>query len=364
MEERFLFQYNKQDMNKTDKFFILISSIVAYIAFILTSGAFDFIEQKFEDDNLATILLEEFTLPEEVAFRKLEDKFSPIIRLESNFIRTTDEEVNVELTSNEKLKVGNFGYYNLEENGEESSSYTLNVTDFGDGENYLGFSFTDQNDNVTTKSLWIERRQVLGVATDGSETLWLDGDDLMTVVDQQYSLSSDYYPHDLVYISEYNIPAVYSKFLLREVLIKDLSRMVEDAKRENCNLVVMSAYRSFYKQGTVFSQRAAAIGYAEALKQAARAGHSEHQLGTAIDFTNLERVKSATFGQTKEGQWLAGNAYKYGFILSYPEGSQEITGYQYEPWHYRYVGKEAANDIYKSGKIPIEYLKQVNGITR
>ncbi|MEK7105779.1 MAG: M15 family metallopeptidase, partial [Patescibacteria group bacterium] len=105
-----------------------------------------------------------------------------------------------------------------------------------------------------------------------------------------------------------------------------------------------------------------ASGNKNATKLIAKPGHSEHQLGIAVDFTSpsIGNV-SATgkFGDTLESKWLEENASKYGFILSYPKGKEEITGYLYEPWHYRYVGIEHAIEIANSGKTGNEYFKEI-----
>jgi D-alanyl-D-alanine carboxypeptidase len=86
-------------------------------------------------------------------------------------------------------------------------------------------------------------------------------------------------------------------------------------------------------------------------KVSARAGHSEHQTGLAVDINDLEQ----TFEDTQEGRWLAINSYQYGFILRYPKGKEHITGYDYEPWHFRYLGLELARDVYRSNLTYDEY---------
>nr|MBP9058550.1 M15 family metallopeptidase [Candidatus Paceibacterota bacterium] len=86
-----------------------------------------------------------------------------------------------------------------------------------------------------------------------------------------------------------------------------------------------------------------------------------HQLGTTVDFSSssLGGVLSEKFKDTKEGLWLQANAHKYGFVMSFPSGKEEVTGYKFEPWHYRYVGVETAQEIKDSGLTPIEYLKEI-----
>ena len=91
---------------------------------------------------------------------------------------------------------------------------------------------------------------------------------------------------------------------------------------------------------------------AEADRYSARPGHSEHQTGLAFDLNSLDQ----SFGQTKEGKWIAANSWKYGFILRYPQDKEAQTGYMYEPWHVRYLGKDVAKKVYDSGLCLEEYL--------
>ena len=97
---------------------------------------------------------------------------------------------------------------------------------------------------------------------------------------------------------------------------------------------------------------------AEAEKTSARPGSSEHQSGLCVDFVTDEYPKfTEEFERSEEFMWLSANAYKFGFILRYPKEKEDITGYSYEPWHYRFVGREAATEIYNSGISLEEYLE-------
>lgn len=97
-------------------------------------------------------------------------------------------------------------------------------------------------------------------------------------------------------------------------------------------------------------------------KVSARAGHSQHQLGTAVDFSSSEIADGlgGTFSSTKASKWLANNAWKYGFAISYPQGYESTTGYSYESWHYRYIGKTYAQEMVNSGMILEVYLRSKN----
>lgn len=124
---------------------------------------------------------------------------------------------------------------------------------------------------------------------------------------------------------------------------------------EDLAFVLLSGYRTYSYQEGLFNKYVEENGEEEANKYSARAGYSEHQTGLAFDFNWI----NDEFSRTKEYLWLVDNAHNYGFILRYPEGKEEITGYQYEPWHWRYVGKELATNIYESGKTLEEYFNIV-----
>jgi D-alanyl-D-alanine carboxypeptidase len=98
-------------------------------------------------------------------------------------------------------------------------------------------------------------------------------------------------------------------------------------------------------------------GYAAALRFSARPGHSEHQLGTTLDFTTAPGAPlSSSFGASPAGKWLARNSWRFGFVMSYPKGKQRLSCYGYEPWHFRYVGRDLARRIHASGDVPRVYL--------
>lgn len=139
-----------------------------------------------------------------------------------------------------------------------------------------------------------------------------------------------------------------------------LVAMLTDAKNSGVNIIVTSGFRKFEIQKYLVDLYLKIEG-PSALRGVAEAGHSEHQLGTAVDFTSssVGGVLSDKFKDTKEGLWLQSNAYKYGFVMSFPEGKEDITGYKFEPWHYRYVGADLAKEIKDSGLTPLEYLKEI-----
>jgi D-alanyl-D-alanine carboxypeptidase len=134
--------------------------------------------------------------------------------------------------------------------------------------------------------------------------------------------------------------------------------MFVDAQKAGHTLMVTSAFRRPEVQTSLYTYWTSISGD-DAKRGIAEAGHSEHQLGTTVDLT-AKSIKyagvSEKLGKTKEGVWLKENSYKYGFIMSYPEGKESITGYRYEPWHFRYVGIDTAKDIHDEGITIKEYF--------
>lgn len=123
---------------------------------------------------------------------------------------------------------------------------------------------------------------------------------------------------------------------------KSMKSMIDSAKADGLSMKVISGYRTESLQNTLFTNSTKRNGLAHALIYSARPGHSEHQTGYAADINSVQE----SFANTEQYTWLCENAYKYGFIERYPKGKEFITGYGYEPWHYRYVGVEVAAKIY------------------
>lgn len=133
-----------------------------------------------------------------------------------------------------------------------------------------------------------------------------------------------------------------------------LERLFDAAKVDGIRLSTVSGYRSYSKQNTIYNRKVASAGVEVADSYVALPGSSEHQLGLAMDVSkSTSSSLSSKFGTTAEGKWIAENAHLYGFIVRYQEGMEDITGYAYEPWHIRYVGKEYAQAVYESG-LPFE----------
>ncbi len=161
----------------------------------------------------------------------------------------------------------------------------------------------------------------------------------------------------LVVNKQYYLPETYDPGMKTEVLIQ-FERMKDEMESEGMYIDIGSGYRSYEYQLGVIERNIAAYGEEETRRSVAPAGHSEHQTGLTIDIINDEPQHNIveSFKDTAEGRWLAENSYRFGFILRYPEGKEEITGYMYEPWHFRYVGIDTAGKIYNSGQTLEEYF--------
>ncbi|NBI28178.1 D-alanyl-D-alanine carboxypeptidase family protein [Chengkuizengella sp. YPA3-1-1] len=168
------------------------------------------------------------------------------------------------------------------------------------------------------------------------------------LVNKQRSLEDNYIPTDLV---QPNIPFSFTgeseKKWLREEAARALEQLFDQAKQENIQLNGVSGYRSYQTQKSIFNWNVQEQGEEQARRYSAYPGTSEHQTGLAIDVSSpsVNNVLEESLGSTKEGQWLAEHAAEFGFIIRYPQDKEHITGYAYEPWHLRYVGKEIASEI-------------------
>lgn len=163
---------------------------------------------------------------------------------------------------------------------------------------------------------------------------------LTILVDKKHALSADYEPEDLVSLDTV-VPKLAlnsSGQRLRKILIADLQEMSAAARKLGISLDISSAYRSYAYQKKVFARWVREDGQVQAERESAHAGASQHQLGLAMDFGSI----TPAFGKTQAGIWLLKHAPEFGFSLSYPLGQEEFTGYMPEPWHYRYIGRAAA----------------------
>ncbi len=173
------------------------------------------------------------------------------------------------------------------------------------------------------------------------------------LVNKNYKLKSDFIPNNLVKLNlKYSTD---DKYMVEEAAY-NFEKLSEEAYKKNYKIIAVSTYRSYQYQEKLFNYYAKTKGMDYALSCSAKPGHSEHQTGLAVDVMGSNEDYDL-FEQAKEFNWMKKNAYKYGFILRYPKGKEKITGFKYEPWHYRYVGTKIAKEIYKKKITLEEYFK-------
>nr|WP_318540544.1 D-alanyl-D-alanine carboxypeptidase family protein [Terribacillus saccharophilus] len=175
-------------------------------------------------------------------------------------------------------------------------------------------------------------------------------DSIEVVVNKTRKFPDGWEPKDLV---EPDVPFYFSEHLEKRKMRKEAAEALEElfaaSQKDGMELVAASGYRSEERQKEIYENNVATQGQEETDKVSSRPGRSEHQTGLAIDLTSAEMALALeeTFIDTDEGKWLAEHAHEYGYIIRYPEGKSDITGYSYEPWHIRYVGKDLAKQIYE-----------------
>lgn len=184
----------------------------------------------------------------------------------------------------------------------------------------------------------------------GEEYVFDKNDWRLVLINKQHSIPDDY---------TFTLGTIAGQMQCDERILEDLRAMLQAAKDEGVKLNICSPYRSPERQVMLFERKikrymARGMSYMEAYQLASQAvtvpGNSEHEIGLALDIVcDSYQTLDAGFGETEAGKWLAANSYEYGFILRYPEGKEYVTGIEYEPWHFRYVGVEAATVITEQG---------------
>jgi zinc D-Ala-D-Ala carboxypeptidase len=201
------------------------------------------------------------------------------------------------------------------------------------------------------------------VEVQNGQKVIMNPSNILALVNKEQSLPAAYKPNDLVAprvpfsFAEKNVDKRY----MRAEAAKALEALFAAARKEGIQLVAVSGYRSYERQKMIFAEEVKEKGKERAIHAVALPGQSEHQTGLAMDITSQSVGYKLTtaFGETKEGKWVALHAHEYGFIIRYPKGKEAITGYQYEPWHLRYVGKKAAKVMFERQITLEEYFKIV-----
>ena len=177
------------------------------------------------------------------------------------------------------------------------------------------------------------------------------------LVDKQNPLPLDYEPDDLLPLAGGSYRIARNDLTLRKMAVDALEEMAAAAAADGVVLTAGSAYRSGPRQAVIYNSQVSTYGQEAADRQSARPGHSQHQLGLAVDFSPIDD----SFAETPASRWLLRNAGRFGFSLSFPDGYEAVTGYRYEPWHYRYVGRNltAFIDAYFDGiqQYALQFIK-------
>lgn len=213
---------------------------------------------------------------------------------------------------------------------------------------YLNTNTKDLETSITYVNIGLDNDYYTNVINIDNQ------DDLAVLVNKYHKLSNDYVPSDLEKInSKYQWLGRSNE--LRKDAREAFEKMCEAATKDNIYIYAGSGYRSYQTQLYLYNTYVKRDGFKAAETYSARASYSEHQTGLAMDIANKSGFISKN---DKEYNWLVKNSYKYGFILRYPEGKENITGYMYEEWHYRYLGTTLAKEVYDSGLTYDEYLAQ------
>ena len=193
---------------------------------------------------------------------------------------------------------------------------------------------------------------VLGVIIIWKENIINDPHNINVLVNKEYQLPDNFIPNNLK-----KIDLKFSndnQFLVKEAC-ENFEKLSNDAAKLGYKIIAVSTYRSYNYQDNLFKKYLKDYGENHTLMYSAKPGHSEHQTGLAVDVMGSNNDYNL-FEKSIEFDWMIKNSYKYGFILRYPKGKETITGFNYEPWHYRYVGKKIANEI--QNKITLEEYKK------
>lgn len=203
---------------------------------------------------------------------------------------------------------------------------------------YMSYETDDTSKTVTNVNCNLDKEFYKDeVSTDTS-------DNTLMIVNKYYKLDENYHYGELVTIDKNY--SVNSNDKLEKKTYEAFKELVDAAEEENLHIRAKSAYRSYETQKNLYNSYKKANGLEWAEKWSAHPGNSEHQTGLALDVCSKDTYTIQKFESTKEFIWMKDNSYKYGFILRYPKGKEYITGYNYESWHYRYVGKDVAKYIH------------------
>ncbi|AZN43603.1 D-alanyl-D-alanine carboxypeptidase family protein [Paenibacillus albus] len=193
----------------------------------------------------------------------------------------------------------------------------------------------------------------------GGKAIVTNTNSTLVLVNKKRELDSTYTPKDLVVAKvTFSFSGTSPKQQLRAIAAQALEKLFAGAEKDNIKLAAVSGYRSYASQKSIFDNYARKNGEDEANTFSAHPGQSEHQTGLAMDVSSasVNYNLDESFGESKEGKWLAAHAADYGFIIRYEQGKEGLTGYMYEPWHIRYVGVVVAQQVKKNNETLEQFL--------
>jgi len=275
-----------------------------------------------DEEKIVTLVVEDTTAP---VIKGTKDVEMLAYETKPNLLKGITASDN----SKEKIKVTLKGDYDTEKAGEYPLTYIAVDSSGNEIKETITLTVKDNpNVKISKTSKGNKVKNYYGIT-------YIDD---VIVVNKTYDLPSNFAPNNLETINGYIKIVDYVKKAFKE--------LTSDASSIGLNIYASSGYRSYSNQKYIYNNYVKLDGKTKADTYSARAGHSEHQTGLAIDVNTV----NSSFENTDESNWLKNNCYKYGFIIRYPKGKDKITGYTYEPWHIRYVGKNLAKKLYNNGK--------------
>lgn len=276
----------------------------------------------------------------------------------------------ISVSSEKKITLKEGARASLNELGEKNGKfyYSLKLTGIMTGSSKRKVIFADESDVIKEIEFTLNRETVYYPIGYESIEGWpdsklvIDPYDPLVRVDKKNRLPEDFEPKDLVDLNATFGIYTFNDAKLNREAAQQLKRLWDDcAKATGDYVTVASGYRSWAEQQKIYGNNVGLYGEDETNTFSAKPGHSEHQLGLTVDFTNKETdyKLDEKFSSTKAGKWIADNAHLYGFVESYSKGSSLEINYQYEPWHYRYIGKTLALEFKQSGKIFQDWINEL-----
>lgn len=317
-------------------------------------------EKFYNTDYIKKIKNGKITNKEKISFKKLGNK-TITLKIKNYFGNIKKYTYKVKVVDTKKPVINFTDNLTFEQGSEidilngvsakDNSKEKINVSVEGEydtnipGEYKLTYVAKDSSNNIEKKEFTLTIIEKKNIAPVSNTIL---SDDTVFTTSKGFK---GYTKNGITYIDgyliankTYSLPSTYNPGLDQNVQNK-ANIMFEAARQEGLNITLTSGFRSYNTQSTLYNSYVARDGKEAADMYSARPGHSEHQSGLAFDVNQID----SSFDNTNEAIWLSNNCYKYGFILRYPKGKTNETGYNYESWHFRYVGEDLASKLYNGG---------------